>query len=70
MSIVFIIFAGLPPTMVFGGTSFVTIAPAAITAFSPTVTPCKIVALIPIHTPSLITIGLAIVALLFARFKS
>ncbi len=56
--------------MVFGGTSFVTIAPAAITAFSPTVTPCKIVALIPIHTPSLITIGLAIVALLFARFKS
>ena len=48
-SIIFMSFAGLPPTMVFGATSFVTTALAATTAFSPTVTPGRIVALAPIH---------------------
>jgi len=31
--------AGTPPTIAYGGTSFVTTAPAAITAPSPIVTP-------------------------------
>ena len=49
--------AGLPATMQFGGTSLLTTAPAETTEFSPTVTPGKIVALIPIQAPFLITIG-------------
>ena len=39
----------MPPTTVFAGTSFETTAPAATTAFSPTVTPGSIVAPAPIH---------------------
>ena len=50
-------FAGIPPTIVFGGTSAVTTAPAATTAFSPMVTPGKIVAAAPIQSPFFITIG-------------
>ena len=42
-------FAGTPPTIVFGGTSAVTTAPAATTEFSPMVTPGNIVAAAPIH---------------------
>lgn len=42
--------AGLPPTMVRGGTALATTAPAAITDPSPTVTPGRIVAPPPIHT--------------------
>ena len=42
---------------VFAGTSLVTTAPAATTAFSPTVTPGKIVALAPIHAFFLISTG-------------
>ena len=38
-----ICFAGMPPTTVLAGTSFDTTAPAATTAFSPMVTPCKMV---------------------------
>jgi hypothetical protein len=38
-SILFINFAGTPPTIVFASTSFVTTAPAPTTALSPIVTP-------------------------------
>lgn len=57
--IVFMNFAGTPPTTVFSGTSFVTTAPAAMTALSPMVTPCSIVALEPTHTffPKMIGAG-------------
>ena len=50
------IFAGMPPTTVNGGTSLVTTAPAAMTAPSPICTPCNIIALGPIHAlfPTLI----------------
>ena len=52
--------AGTPPTMVFGSTSLVTTAPAAMMAPSPTVTPERIVALDPIQTsfPILICPGI------------
>ena len=43
-----IIFAGTPPTIAYGGTSFVTTAPLAITAPSPTEMPCKIITPVPI----------------------
>ena len=42
-------FAGLPPTMVSGATSLVTTAPAATTAFSPMVTPGRMMAPTPIQ---------------------
>ena len=51
--------AGLPTTIVFGSTSFVTTAPAPTMAFLPIVTPPKIVAEPPIHTLSSTVIGLA-----------
>ncbi len=41
--------AGFPATIVLGATSLVTTEPAPTTAFSPTVTPGKIVAPAPIH---------------------
>ena len=41
-------FAGTPPTTVFGGTSFVTTAPAATIAPSPTETPGRMVAWEPV----------------------
>ena len=47
---VLISFAGTPPTTVIFGTSFVTTAPAAITAQLPIVTPGKTVAFEPIQT--------------------
>lgn len=50
-------FAGTPATTVFGGTSFVTTAPAATTAPSPTVTPGRIVECDPIQTLLPILIG-------------
>ena len=59
-------FAGTPPTMVFGGTSAITTAPAATTEFSPMVTPGKIVAAAPIHALRFTTIGLQIKAFLSA----
>ena len=43
-------FAGTPPTIVYGGTSLVTTALAAIMAPSPICTPCMITASNPIHT--------------------
>jgi len=46
------IFAGFPAARHFGGISLVTIAPAAITAPSPIVTPFNMIALAPIHTLS------------------
>ena len=49
--------------MTFGGTSLVTTLPAAMIEFSPMVTPGQIVAFIPIHTLSFITMGLQKVAL-------
>src|SRR5437764_15489307 len=45
----FICLAGMPPTTVLAGTFLETTAPAATTAFSPTVTPGSIVAPAPIH---------------------
>lgn len=45
---VLITFAGTPPTTVLAGTSLLTTAPAATMAFSPTVTPGKMVAPAPI----------------------
>jgi len=50
-------FAGIPPTIVLSGTSLETTAPAATMAFSPMVTPGKIVALAPIHAFFLMWIG-------------
>ena len=46
----FICLAGIPPTIEYGSTSLVTIAPAAIQAPSPIVRPPKIVTLLPIQT--------------------
>ena len=43
-SMVLMTFAGTPPTKVLSGTSFVTTAPAATTAFRPIVTPGQMVA--------------------------
>ena len=48
----FIILAGFPPTIAYGGTSFVTTAPAAIIAPFPMVTPEHIIAPNPIQTSS------------------
>ena len=45
--------AGTPLTVLFGATSLVTIAPAAITAFSPMITRGSSTAPAPILTPSL-----------------
>ena len=49
--------AGTPPTIVLAGTSLVTTAPAATTALSPIVTPCRMVAFEPTHTFLPNTIG-------------
>ncbi len=57
--------AGLPTTRLFGGTSFVTTAPAPMMAFSPTITPARTIAPPPSHALSSIVIGLA--ASYFAR---
>ena len=46
-----IILAGMPATTVFAGTSLEMTAPAATTAFSPMVTPGRIIAPAPIHAP-------------------
>jgi len=43
--------------MVFGGTSFVTTLPAPTIAFSPMVTPHKIVELVPMEAPFLTNVG-------------
>ena len=51
------IFAGTPATRQLSGTSFVTTAPAAITLFSPIVTPGIIETLAPIQQLSLTLIG-------------
>ena len=48
--------AGLPATIVFGGTSFVTRLPAPTMAFSPTVMPPSSVAPEPIEAPRLISV--------------
>lgn len=56
-SMLFITFAGTPPTIIRAGTSFVTTAPAATTASSPMCTPLSMVAWAPIHTPRPMTIG-------------
>src|SRR5699024_9643347 len=50
--------AGFPPTTTFAGTFFVTTAPDAITALSPTVTPGLITARPPIQTLFPIVTGL------------
>ena len=50
--------AGLPTTIVFAGTSFVTTAAAPTIAFSPIVTPGKIVTPAPIQAFFFITTGL------------
>ena len=55
-SILRMIRAGIPPTIVSGGTSLLTTAPAATIEFSPTVTPGNIVAPAPIHAFRFITI--------------
>ncbi len=43
--------AGTPATSAYGGTSFVTTAPAPTKAYAPSVTPQTIVALAPIEAP-------------------
>ena len=48
---------GTPPTMARAGTSLFTTAPAATMAWSPMVTPAKMVACAPIHTPFPIWMG-------------
>ena len=52
-------FAGLPANIEFGGTSFVTTAPAPIILFLPIVIPLQIIALSPIQTLSSKTTGFA-----------
>lgn len=54
----FNIFAGFPPTIAYGGTSFTTTAPAATIAPRPIVTPDKIKALVAIkhHLPLLLAL--------------
>lgn len=49
--------AGTPATTALAGTSFVTTAPAATIAFSPTVTPGSIIAPAPIQALRRITTG-------------
>ena len=49
--------AGLPATTVLGATSRATTAPAPTTAFSPTVTPARMIAFAPIQQPFLSTTG-------------
>src|SRR5690606_12800844 len=49
--------AGLPPTRVNGGTSLVTMLPAATTAPRPMRTPLRMMQLLPIQTSSSITTG-------------
>src|SRR5271157_1413362 len=49
--------AGFPATTVLSGTSFVTTLPAPTMAFSPMVTPQRIVELVPIEAPFLTTVG-------------
>src|SRR5215471_11279692 len=49
--------AGLPATIVFGGTSLVTTLPAPIRAFSPMVTPQSTVAPEPIEAPFFTTVA-------------
>lgn len=55
--ILLMILAGTPPTTVLAATSFVTTAPAAITALLPMVTPCSMVAFAPTHIFLPSTIG-------------
>ena len=54
---------------VFFGTSLVTTAPAATTAFSPTITPGQIVALAPIQAFFLISTGFNSSSFLYLGFK-
>lgn len=58
-SILLINRAGMPPTTVLAATSLFTTAPAPMTALSPIVTPCRMVALEPTHTflPKMIGAG-------------
>ena len=46
----YLIILSTPPTTEYGGTSFLTMLPAAITAPSPILTPSKIIQFAPIHT--------------------
>lgn len=62
--------AGTPPTTVFASTSFVTTAPAAMTALSPMVTPERIVELEPTHTFLPTVIGAGIIEERFSGAKS
>ena len=50
LNLYFSIFAGFPPTIEHGATSFITTLPAAIIAPSPTLTPPRIIAPCPIQT--------------------
>ena len=49
--------AGTPATIEFGGTSFVTTLPAPTIAFSPIVTPQRIVELVPMDAPLFTSVG-------------
>ena len=55
-------FTGLPPTILQGSTSFITLDSAAITAPSPIVTPLPTVERVAIHTLSPIFIGASIIS--------
>lgn len=52
--------AGTPATTAFAGTSFVTTLPAPTTAFSPMVTPHKIVEPVPMLAPFFTTVGMTL----------
>lgn len=57
----FNIFAGFPPTIAYGGTSFTTTAPAATIAPRPIVTPDKIKALVAIQYYKYFLLGMSII---------
>lgn len=52
---------GLPTATLYAGISFTTTLPAPITEFSPIVTPGRMTEPPPIHTPSLMVTGRAMV---------
>lgn len=55
------VLAGTPATMTLSGTSFVTTVPAATMAFSPMVTPGRMIAPAPIHALRFITLSVLLI---------
>ena len=63
------VLAGTPPTIVYGATSLVTTAPAAMMLWCPMFTPLVITALAPIHTSSSMVIS-AVVTVCWSKVVS